>query len=473
MNVALVDLTHRAEGFRTPRWMPPYLPSVAGTLRDKGHSITVIERGAYEHRHGRNSAAFYQAVERMFRAARPQAVLFDVFFDDAAMLGPLANAARRSAPDALLLAGGRHPTSAPEEMLEFFPSLDGIVIGEPENVMLSLAGGARPPDIPALMTRAEGKPVCPAREFPVKNLDDLPFPAWDLFDMDFYTRRTSRVIPCIPLKTVTFETARGCAGACTFCTEGRMNSRVPRHHSPGYVRAAIEKLIRDYGISAVFFWDESFLGNTDRVRVLCEEFVKFGLHRRVQWAMQARTDSITPEILANLRRAGCIQIEYGIESGSQRILDSMAKGATVEQSAAAIRLSREAGIRSMANIIIGLPGETEDDVDKTDKFLTANRPDAIRINRFESFPGAPATRRLIAEGVLARDFWRPSPDVLTRPNVSAMSSEVLSKAYRRLYFRHLVPIHARDYFKHNGPADFLAQFEAIPLFKLLIRKVFR
>ena len=473
MNLALVDLMHRTEGFRTPRWMPTYLPSVAGALRDKGHSVTVVERGACEHRHGRNTAAFHQSVERMFRDARPQTILFDVYFEDADMLGPLADAARRAAPDALLLAGGRHPTAAPEDTLEFFPALDGIVIGAPENVMLALAGGARPPDIPALMTRRNGKTVCIGREFPVKNLDDLPFPAWDLFDMNFYTRRTSRVIPCIPMKTITFETARGCGGACTFCTEGRMYSRTLLHHSAGYVRAAIEKLIQDYGIGAVYFCDESFLGNMDRVRVLCEEFVKSGLHRKFQWAVQARTDSVTPEILAALRRAGCIQIEYGIESGSQRILDSMAKGATVEQNAAAIQLSREAGIRSMANIIVGLPGETTDDVDKTDAFLTKNRPDAIRINSFVSFPGAPATRRLIAEGVLARDFWRPSPGVLTRPNVSAMSSEALAKAYRRLYFRHLVPIHARDYFRHNGPVDFFAQFEAIPFFKLLLRKVFR
>jgi radical SAM superfamily enzyme YgiQ (UPF0313 family) len=470
MNLVLADIMHRPEGFRTPRWMPTYLPSVAGALRDKGHAVAVVERGAFERRHGRGSAAFFRAVERVFRDSRPQAILFDVFFDDVAMLGPMADAARRSAPDTLLLAGGRHPTSAPEETLEFFPMLDGVVIGDPENVMLSIAGGARLPDVPALMTRAGGKTVCIGREFPVGNLDDLPFPAWDLFDMDFYTRRTSRIIPCIPLKTVTFETSRGCGGACTFCTEGRVHSRTLLHHSPDYVRSAIEKLIRDYGIEAVYFCDESFLGNMKRVRELCEELAKSGLHRRVKWNAQVRTDSVTPEILADLRRAGCIQIEYGIESGSQRMLDSMAKGATVEQNAAAIRLTREAGIRSMANIIIGLPGETADDVDRTDKFLAANRPDALRINPFVSFPGTPATRRLIADGVLARDFWRPSPDTLMRPNVSSMSSEALSKAYRRLYFRHLFPLHARDYLKHNGPTDFFAQFEVVPLFNFLLKK---
>ena len=464
---------HRTPGFRTPRWMPTYLPSVAGLLRDKGHALAVIEQGAAEHRYGRNSVRFHDAVGRGIREARPQVVLFDVYFENLNALGPMADTARRSAPGALLLAGGRHPTSAPEETLEFFPSLDGVVIGEPENVMLSLAGGARPADIPALMTRAGKKYICPAREFPVNELDDLPFPAWDLFDMDFYARRTSRLIPCIPFKTATIETSRGCAGACTFCTEGRLNSRSIRHHSAGYIQSVLEKLCRDYGITAAYFCDEFFLANIERVRPLCEEFVQAGLHRRIQWSIQTRVDSVTPEILADLRRAGCIQIEYGIESGSQKLLDAMAKGTTVEQNAAAIRMSHEAGIRPVANLIIGLPGETEDDIDKTDKFLAANPPSAIRLNPFVPFPGSPATRRLVAEGKLARDFWRPAPDVVTRPNVSAMSQQALAKAYRRLYFRHLVPLHARDYFKHNGPADFLAQFELRPLFKMLIEKIFR
>ena len=458
--------------------MPVYLSSVAAALRRDGHSVTLIERGLLDEPGRAETAAVLLRLADQVRAAHPQLALFDVSLETWPDLHDYAQAVKAAAPGVLVLAGGNHPTLCPEQTLEYCSPLDGVVPGEPENVMLDLARGSPLEETPAIVSRRESRHTGTAGERPVMDLDSLPLPAWDLLDMDYYTRRTPRVIPCLPLRTATVESSRGCTGRCAFCTEGRLNSRIHRFHSPAYLREAIDKLVQDYRVEAIYFSDESFLSDRDRVARLCEEFLRCNMPERVRWSAQTRADTVTPEILSLMRRAGCIQLEFGIESGSQSMLDRVAKGIRVEQNHAALRMTREAGIRSLISIIYGMPGETREDVVRTERFLDEARPDVVRLNAFVLYPGTPLTKTLVDQGILKVDYWKdeeiePSSAGSAAYNVSAMSLQVLHRAVRKLYVTRVLPRYVSDYLTHNSLSDIIAHFHPKSFFPFLWRRFCR
>ncbi len=476
MDVALLDMARGFTMFRAPIWTPLYLASAAAVLRRDGHRVALIERSALERRCRNDQAeVLRQTVERL-SAFKPRLALFDVRAENVSDLPAHAEAVRRALPSALLLAGGRHPTLCAEETLEDNGALDGVIVGEAENVMRRLAGGDAPEKTPALVVRKGPALVHTAGDDPVSDLDSLPHPAWDLLDMEFYTRRGPRIIPCLPVKAATVETSRGCPGNCVFCSEGRMNSKKHRFHSAGRVIEILKRLIQDHGIDAAYFCDESFLVSRERVMRLCDEMAAQGLGRQVRWSAQVRADAVEPEVLAAMRRAGCVQLEYGIESGSQRMLDGIDKGATVEQNERAVRITREAGIRTLLYLMAGIPGETADDLRQTAAFIRRTEPDLVRLNRMIPFPGTPAARRLIEGGRLAKDYWREGRGGVpfsryAAENLSAMPTPVLTKEVRRLYFSEVFPRYRRDYFRHNRPTDVFRHVEAGALFSFFRRKL--
>jgi len=459
--------------FRVPSWMPVYLPSLGAVLRAGGHTVDLFDAGVFP-------ADGSEAAESGFRvklaAFAPDAIVFDVEAESWGVFRRLANAARRHAGAALLLAGGRHATLCPGGTLKHCPEIDGVMVGEAEGTVSAIAGGDALAGIPGLALRMPDGSLNPAEVMGVTDLDSLPLPAWDLLDMGYYTRRTPRVIPCIPLKTASLESSRGCGAGCTFCAEGRAHSRCHRSHGAGHVVAAIEALVRAYGIEGVYFRDEDFLADTERVKELCNAMRETGLAERVAWSAQCRADRASPEVLGLLRPAGCVQLEFGVESGSQRVLDSISKGSTVEHNAAAIAAARNAGLRSLAYVMYGLPGETAEDISATYEFLERADPDVVRLNAFALYPGAPSVCALEEKGVLKDGWWaeRESAPVSDGRefNVSAMGDAQLRAAAGRMYRRHVFRRFARDFAVYNGAADAARCFRPGAAFHF-VKKVFR
>jgi anaerobic magnesium-protoporphyrin IX monomethyl ester cyclase len=459
MKVMLVDLENRSDLLKVPLWMPVYLPSLAAVLRQDGHGVTILELAAAVP--WRCSSGAGTRAERLAAAilkGDPDLVIFDVRMEHWGSFVACAKATRAVLPSVMIVAGGRHASLCPEDILHFCSALDGVLIGEAEHAVRALAGGTPPSDVPAMAVRQNDVVRRTSNESMVVDLDSLPFPAWDLLDMAYHTLRTPRVIPCIPLKTATLESSRGCSGQCAFCSEGRLYSKTHRFHSAGYVADAVERLVRDYAIDGLYFSDEAFTTNAARVAALCEEFIRRWPADRIRWSAQVRSDSVSTGMLALMRRAGCIQLEFGIESGSPRMLGAMAKGTSVEQNAAALRMTREAGIRSLAYIVIGLPGETREDLLQTRRFLDSANPDIVRINPFILFPGTPAVSKLINESRLSPDFWKDERTAWTsrsseRANVSAMTLADLNHVGRDLVRHAGLSRFIRDYAAHNRLRD--------------------
>lgn len=184
------------------------------------------------------------------------------------------------------------------------------------------------------------------------------------------------------LSAVTIVTSRGCPFHCAFCSKEIFSGkRISR--STESVMTEIESIM-DMGYEAVMFFDETFMADRKRLVTLCDEFWE----RELTWRCLARADDMDKDILTLMKNSGCREIGVGVESGSQRILDNIQKHETVKQQARCIKLAHEAGLRVKAFMIVGLPGESWETIDETDKFLAETQPDALDISILSVYPGS-------------------------------------------------------------------------------------
>jgi radical SAM superfamily enzyme YgiQ (UPF0313 family) len=270
----------------------------------------------------------------------------------------------------------------------------------------------------------------PDRPF-VRDLDDLPFPAWDLIRTALYR------MPFSGERFLLVGTGRGCPHACTFCADRTYYGNRLRLRSPASVADELERNGRDFGIRDFLFWSESFTLSRRFAISLAEEIIRRRLD--VRWVCNSRVDHVDRELLALFRRAGCWMIGYGIESGVQRILDSVRKGATVEQARAAVEASHAAGLQVTGHCVLGFPGETRADIVQTIRFALDIDLDFAQFYCAVPFPGSQLYREARAAGWICSDDWsrfEQNFSVLNTPQLSAEEiMELRRAAYRRFYLR--------------------------------------
>ncbi len=295
----------------------------------------------------------------------------------------LVKIAKETCPNCITIAGGPHVTFWDEQALQECPELDIIVRREGENTMLELAQrieSERPyHDVLGTTCRKDGKILQnPDRPY-IEDLDRLPFPARHLWPMEKFRE----------LEDVLYlTTSRGCVYWCEFCTTVRMHGRKYRMRSPKNVVDELEVLHKTYGISKFTFCDDAFTVDQPRTEELCGEILKRGL--KIQWNCGTRVDMITKELLAKMKEAGCITVWFGVESGTQQVLDAMKKGISPELTIKVLGWVRELGLKPVPNVILGFPGETKKSAWKTVKFVEKIAPDDVGFyNVATPFPGTP------------------------------------------------------------------------------------
>ncbi|MBN1671585.1 MAG: cobalamin-dependent protein [Kiritimatiellae bacterium] len=336
------------------------------------------------------------------------------------------------------IIGGPHVTGAPEETMRRFPELDIGVLGEGERTVVDLLqalerGGALR-EVPGLILREDGGPVRTAKRAFIQDLDTLPYPAWDLLP-HLSTHYQPAADSLARLPSTSLVTSRGCSGQCTFCDRGVFGNRC-RAHSAEYVMGMIHHLRDTYGIRDIHIYEDNFTLFKPRLKAICDRLIE----ERADLSLfcMARVDTVTPEILSLMRRAGFWQIAWGIESGSQAILDGIRKDVTVEQNLRTLQWARDAGIRNQGYFMIGNFGETEASIKETLAFIRKAPLDDFHITFFTPLPGAPAYESVSAHGVLEKD-WNELSEF--KPNFvpNGLSAEILEKyhrtAYRQFYLR--------------------------------------
>lgn len=308
-----------------------------------------------------------------------------------------------------LILGGPHPTFEPEQTFSEIPAARFLFLGECEDglgpLLDLLASSPEPPEpelakIPNLCWRAPDGTIRKNPRSFVADLDRIGMLPWDRIRPDRYPlapngifSRRNRIAPMIA--------TRGCPYTCTFCGAPNSMGKKIRTRSPEHMIEEIRWLQRDFGIHEIHFMDDNFTLDRRFLRAFCEAVLRAGL--RFDWACPngVRLDSLTEETLPLMERAGCYSFAVGIESGSQRVLDLIEKKLTLEEIEEKVALVRRlTDIRMTGFFVIGLPGETEAEVNQTIDF--ARRLPIHRANFFNysPFPGSPIYDRLKADGRL-------------------------------------------------------------------------
>jgi radical SAM superfamily enzyme YgiQ (UPF0313 family) len=286
----------------------------------------------------------------------------------------LAGEVRRLAPEAILIAGGVHPTTMPRAVLD--DGFDLVVEGEGERALLQIIGSGEREGI------FRGEPITD---------EELYRPARQLVDMAFYARTKIRCphdpnLNFIPYgrRMACFLTSRGCPYGCIFCHNIWRRTKL-RFFPLERVLEELAWLKREHGASAIWLMDDHIFINKRRARELFTRMIdeRLGLI----WASSTRADAVDDELLELAHRSGCRRLALGAESGSQRVLERLEKRLSVERNLEAIRLCRKHRIRTLITIMIGNPGETLEDVRRTMEFILSSRTDDLAISILTPFPG--------------------------------------------------------------------------------------
>ncbi len=345
----------------------------------------------------------------------------------------LVKIAKEVCPNCTTIAGGAHVSFWDDHALEENPELDIVVRKEGENTMLELAqrieAGKSYDDVLGTTTRKDGKIVRnPDRPY-IEDLDSLPFPARHLWPMDRLRKYES---------TLYLTTSRGCVYWCEFCTTVRMHGRKYRMRSTQNVVDEIEFLHKTYGVNEFTFCDDAFTVDQPRTVELCNEIQKRGL--KIKWNCGTRVDMLTRELLVTMKEAGCVSVWFGVESGTQQVLDAMKKGITPELTAKVFGWVRELGLKPVPNVILGFPGETKESAWKTIKFIEKIAPDDFAwYNVATPFPGTPLYDLVKANGWLrVTDFdqYTTTQPIFETPQLSMKTLALVhEQSYHHFYLR--------------------------------------
>ncbi len=351
----------------------------------------------------------------------------------------IASEVKRQNKDIKVIVGGPHITAAPFETMELFDSFDVGVFGEAEltivNLLSSLDKGKKLGNVKGLVLK-KGKKVFMTGKMPyVKNLDDIPMPAWDLLpDLVKYYQPAADSLYRSPATLLI--TSRGCPGQCIFC-EKSVFGNVCRSYSAPYVIKMIKHLISNYGIKDLFIEDDNFLVFRNRLKEMCKIIIDEKID--ITWSCMGRVDMVDEEVLKLAKSAGCWQVNYGCESGSQKILDILNKKVTVEQIEKAVRITRNAGIGVKGLFMLGNFGESEETINETLKFVKKVPFTDFHITYFTPFPGTKAWELASQYGNFNPDWKKINMFNADNFVPSGLTEEQLDAYYRRIwrsfYFR--------------------------------------
>ncbi len=346
-----------------------------------------------------------------------------------------ARIVRRTIPGVPVLFGGPHPTLYPHETVSL-PEVDMVIVGEGEEplrrLLDAIADGGDLSVVPGLGWKKEGIVTLNGNCWAADRLDDLPFPAFDAAPI---ARYGSLLAPHRPVMSMI--TSRGCPYRCSFCDRPLLKGNRWRAHSAERVVAEMAHLA-SLGVRDIALYDDTFTVDRDRVIEICRLKNERGI--TIPFSVRTRPDLVDEEILAHLATAGCTALHYGIESGSPRVRERLAKSGDLAQAAAICAATRRHGMAVLAYFMIGNPGETPDDIAATEQLIARLNPDYLHLTILMPFPGTPLYREMRESGRLPEDIWQhfaqdPSRDIVPPLWEEHFTRDELFAARRRIYRR--------------------------------------
>ncbi len=291
-------------------------------------------------------------------------------------------------PENYVVLGGPHITALGEKVINE-DDVDIAVLGEGEFTMLDLVKAIENRDDLSrvsgiLYKKRDGEVIRTKSRGLVKDLDQLPHPAFHLLPIGKYNppaawskRRKGSYANII--------TSRGCPNSCSYCDVGLTFGRRYRMHSPEHVVEELKYLYNEFNVRNISFRDSIFILSKKRIKKLCELINERGLD--ISWECNGWVNYIDEDLLKTMKESGCWQIQYGVESGNQEVLNKASRNTTIEQIREAFRLTKKVGLEVHGYFMVGLPGETKETIEDTIRLAKEINPDLVGFTIATPFPG--------------------------------------------------------------------------------------
>jgi len=339
--------------------------------------------------------------------------------------------------DIFIVLMGSHPTYFHKDILMKNEFIDAIARGEFDltirDLCLTISNEGELKSVKGISCR-DNDEVHVNKDRPlIQNLDGLPFPARHIVKSESYREAVFTGKRC-----TTMVSSRGCPYQCVFCLWPRtMYGKKFRARSPGNVVDEIEHVVNKYHVDEIYFDDDCLTLNKNRLMRICKEIRKRGID--VRWMCQSRVDNVDQELLREMKKAGCHYIKYGVESGSQSMLDVMKKGITLDEARKAFYLTRKIRIKSQAFFLFGLPWDTHETIRETIEFAKELKPDSAQFAVVVPHPGTELYDICLEKGWLKFDSWEDfdcRKALIETQNLSGRDVEKYRiEAYREFYLR--------------------------------------
>ena len=378
----------------------------------------------------------------LIKKEQPAVVSFTILSMNRTASFYLIKKIKKNAPQTKIISGGVHCSVLYEQILRNFP-VDAICLGEGENVIIPLVENVFDKNslqkVNGIAYLNEKNELVITSPPDITKLDDVPFPEHDAF-----LTKKSKVLYMI--------TSRGCVGKCIFCSTISYWKRW-RTRSPENIVDEIEAVTKRFpNIEYIFFNDDAFTLDNKRAINICKEIIKRGI--KIKWTCSARVTPISLEMLEWFKKAGCIRITYGIESGSNRMLQMMKKYITREQIITAFDLTKKAGIEAKAFLLVGLPTEDNESINETISLLKRINYIADGAAIVELYPNTEIYQMAKEKGFINDDYWL-TDKIIPKYTYEHSISELTSMEFRIVY----------ESYRNNGILSL-----AIFAFKKLIAK---
>ncbi len=437
MKITLVNPPYPASVHSHPAFIPLGLAYLGAVAEQAGHQVTVIDCQAEKLSPETFKARFLQTPSDLVGVTATT-----LLYKTAMQLITLA---KQLQPQAVTVLGGSHGTFWDQNAIEEYPALDVVVRREGEQTFLELIDKLESQsslkDVLGVTYRDGDKSVRNLDRPFIEDLDSLPFPAHHLFPLEKLKHNGKIIFPLV--------SSRGCVYWCDFCSTVRMFGRGYRMRSPGNVVDEMQLIHDKYGVDQVTFYDDAFSVDRDRVVKICQQ-----LHERklqLKWDCGTRVDMVDRELMKTMRDAGCFAVWLGVESGSEIILGAMNKKIKIDQTKLAYKTAHELGLMTIANVVLGFPGETEQTARQTIKLVKELNPDDVGFYIATPYPGTPMYEEVIKKGWLrVTDFdkYDTAGPTFETPTLSMEKvAELRSKAYQEFYLR---PSYVIKMMRHGG-----------------------
>lgn len=405
MKIAFIDPPWPGNGHRTQRWPhknlagdinpPPLFQMYAAAVARKvGHEVALWDAPAEK--------ISIDKLVSMISFFRPQMAVINTSTPSFNYDSQFIQILKTAFPEIIIVAVGTHVSFFKSQIINDIPELDIIAFGEYDSTISQIASNINELDkINGIIYRENNEPVETDPAAGIPEIDLLPFPAYDLIDVNLYSEF---LFPPGKSPIATIVSSRGCPYGCSFCVYPQlMTGKKIRYHSIEYVLEEIQWLKKDFGVKFIYFDDDTFTASWERVEQMCGSMIDNKI--KIPWGCLGRVNGVNSDGLKLMHKAGCYLIKFGVESGNQSHLDKIDKNLKLEDILHAFKLTRKSGIYSHATVMFGVPGETEKSILETHNILEKLKPDFVQFSACTPFPGTNFYFDALENGWLKFENW--------------------------------------------------------------------